>query len=75
MVTLYIHGVGDTRAWSIVAEKMGIDGTTIRAIGNKRNACPGEEVLKECQFKGGSTIGFVYDILVGEGMEVLADKF
>ena len=58
--------------WKTLAEKLGIKNVDIEFYGgNAQN--PAESVLTDLQFRGGSTVGSLYDHLIDLDLQLIAD--
>lgn len=59
--------------WKALAEKLGLDNTTIQYLDNRRIENPADEVLRNWEVKAHSTVGKLYDILVELDYPIIAD--
>ena len=57
--------------WKTLAEKLGIKNVDIAFYGNAQN--PADSVLRDLQFRGGSTVGNLYDHLIDLDLQLIAD--
>lgn len=60
-------------SWKALAEKLGMDNTTIQYLDNRRVENPADEVLRHWEVKALSTVGTLYDILVDLERPLIAD--
>lgn len=58
--------------WKTLAERLGVEGYDIRYY-DKKKEDPVDAVLRDWEFKGGSTVGNLYDHLVDLELPVIAD--
>ena len=58
--------------WKTLAEKLGMKNVNIAFYGEKAQN-PADSVLRDLEFKGGSTVGNLYDHLIDLDLQFIAD--
>ena len=59
--------------WKVLAERLGMENTSIKYLDSRRIENPADEVLRYWEVKANSTVGVLYDLLVDIGCPVIAD--